>query len=762
MPEREEGSGVAHQETAAEQLERYKTMPSFARDFRNKALDQQTEVYQEFGIKHAVHRKMFEFLCVVIQDALVRTGRSFTTYKYYADAVLKWASNPNNLRSMPGFPRSEDTLKTNFEPLLELLVEKGVLIVGQDPQAGDERRTISFAFENSIKSNAEAQEHEKIAALLEGEYAKIKAGAMLPLPSRRQIEKVLEHEISGKIRIQALAPQKYTKRDLASLNAAQTDFFEIDFGNQYLALVPPRFLQDLREIGASRLVGMMQDIALVRRLDAVLAGTIGGEKPPTVTALFSEKNGRLPAFEKHLAPWLVVIKKILDEVRENEGATPVGRAKFYPVFLLYNWLIQEQREEQRSAVEMRVFEVLYAHLVAQKRAVTADEMRYLDAAQAYINEHSIEEFDGLFERFVQGWSLQSNPGKPETIIQIKGSPLGTVYIQSKNGFEIFAAWPVREERKIGDMVESVWVRPLVEMRVSSDISQSMNSDEGFETRFARALHDAFGQESGFQLFFSLLALFTKSPAALTSLAGRSGIAAGRFLMQGGDGKLQMRPVSALCGWNRQRILEEVERRTPFMRKLIAAIKGLFGGGGKKEAQSGQSKKKVSSSHGNEGRGQAAEQHKPVKDAGTQKKAAKGGEGTEGPDATAKAKAAQKAVPKNLKLVSSEELFNLFSKGKSKAQHLAIWNRQLGQAADENKRIVDEIVAEKLGPIKRKLKGGEKTVEIGLHAYYILNSPRLDGLQNKESLFAYVGLAMLEALEEFRKANRLNFTYLAKK
>ena len=119
---------MAYQETAAEQLERYKAMPSFARDFRNKSLEQQTEIFQEFGIKHAIHRKMFEFLCIVIQDALVRTGRSFTTYKYYADAVLKWASNPNNLRSMPGFPRSEDTLKTNFEPLLEILVQKGIVI----------------------------------------------------------------------------------------------------------------------------------------------------------------------------------------------------------------------------------------------------------------------------------------------------------------------------------------------------------------------------------------------------------------------------------------------------------------------------------------------------------------------------------------------------------------------------------------------------------------------------------------------------------
>jgi len=182
---------MAYQETAAEQLERYKAMPSFARDFRNKSLEQQTEIFQEFGIKHAIHRKMFEFLCIVIQDALVRTGRSFTTYKYYADAVLKWASNPNNLRSMPGFPRSEDTLKTNFEPLLELLVQKGIVIVGQDPQTGDERKTLSFAFENRIKSNAEAQEHERISALLEGEYAKIKAGALLPLPAKRQIEKAL-------------------------------------------------------------------------------------------------------------------------------------------------------------------------------------------------------------------------------------------------------------------------------------------------------------------------------------------------------------------------------------------------------------------------------------------------------------------------------------------------------------------------------------------------------------------------------------------
>jgi len=151
-----------------------------------------------------------------------------------------------------------------------------------------------------------------------------------------------------------------------------------------------------------------------------------------------------------------------------------------------------------------------------------------------------------------------------------------------------------------------------------------------------------------------------------------------------------------------------------------------------------------------------------KDGGAHKKAAKPGDGGTGPDAAAKAKAAQKALPKNLKPVTPDEIQALFSKGKTKSQHLAVWNRQIGQAADENKRIVDEIVAEKLGPIKRKLKAGEKTVEVGLHAYYILNSPRLDGLQNKEALYAYVGLSMIEALEEFRKANRLTFTYLAKK
>jgi len=755
---------MAYQETAAEQLERYKAMPSFARDFRNKSLEQQTEIFQEFGIKHAIHRKMFEFLCIVIQDALVRTGRSFTTYKYYADAVLKWASNPNNLRSMPGFPRSEDTLKTNFEPLLEILVQKGIVIVGQDPQAGDERKTLSFAFENRIKSNAEAQEHERISALLEGEYAKIKAGALLPLPAKRQIEKALEHELGPKIRLTPFSPQKYTRRELASQSFAQTDFVEMDFGNQYLVLVPPRYMPDLKEIGAQRLVSVMQDIALVRRLDALLATGAGSDRPLTVTTLFSEKSGRLPAFEKHAAAWLVVIKRVLDEIREHEGSTPPGRAKFYPIFLLYTWLLQEQREEQRAAVELRVFEALYTHLAGLKRAITADELRYTDAAQAYIQEHSVEEYDSLFERFVQGWSLQNNPGKPETIIQLKGGPLGTVHIQSKNAFEIFAAWPVREERHIGDMMDSGWIRPLVERRASPEVSQSMGSDEAFEPQFARALQAAFGQNTEFQLFFSLMAVFSRSPAVLTSLAGRSGVPAGRFLMQGGDGKLQMRPVSALCGWSRQRIMEEVERRIPFMRKLIVAIKGLFGGGGKKDAQTHPPKKKTAAAaHSHEGRGPAAgEQHRSGKDGPALKKGTKAADHADAPDAAAKAKAAQKALPKNLKPVSPDELFTIFSKGKSKAQHLAIWNRQIGQAADENKRIVDDMVAEKLGPIKRKLKAGDKTVEIGLQAYYILNSPRLDGLQNKESLFSYVCLSMLEALEEFRKANRLSFAYLAKK
>jgi hypothetical protein len=504
----------------------------------------------------------------------------------------------------------------------------------------------------------------------------------------------------------------------------------------------------------------MQDIALVRQLDAGLANSFPGDKPPTITSLFSEKNGRFPAFEKNLPPWVTVIKRVLDEIREREGSTPAGRAKFYPIFLLYNWLIQEQKEEQRSAVEQRVFEALYLQVTKLKRAASADELRNTDFAQTYIKDHSVEEFDSLFERFVEAWSLQNNLVKPETIIKVKSGHLGTLHLQSKVAFDLFASWSIQEEKHIGELVEATYIKALAERRAGSEINQAMSSDDGFDAHFARTIHAAYENNADYQLFFSLLTFFSKSPAALTALSGRSGVAAGRFLMQAANGRLQMRPLPDLCGWSRPRILEEVERRIPFMRKLIVAIKALFGGGGKKSLQDGASKKRGSGSTGaSEARSSTVlEQGRRGKDKGKTKI----GQNPSVPDASAKARAVEKSLPKNLKPVTPDEQYEVLAKGKTKGQHLSIWNRQLGQAAEENKRIVDDIVAERLGPIKRKLKSGDKTVEIGLQAYYILNSPRLDGLQNKDSVFAYVGLSMLEALEEFRKTNRLSFTYLVKK
>jgi putative NADH-flavin reductase len=122
---------------------------------------------------------------------------------------------------------------------------------------------------------------------------------------------------------------------------------------------------------------------------------------------------------------------------------------------------------------------------------------------------------------------------------------------------------------------------------------------------------------------------------------------------------------------------------------------------------------------------------------------------------------QKNIPKDLRAVSAEEQYAILADGKTQKDYLAAWNMRLGDAAAKNKKIVDELVAEKRATIERSLKAGGTTVDIDVHAHYLMQNARLQDIPNKDALYSYVALALLQGLEEYRKASRLKFTYLVK-
>jgi hypothetical protein len=115
----------------------------------------------------------------------------------------------------------------------------------------------------------------------------------------------------------------------------------------------------------------------------------------------------------------------------------------------------------------------------------------------------------------------------------------------------------------------------------------------------------------------------------------------------------------------------------------------------------------------------------------------------------------------MRSVSAEEQYALLADGKTQKEYLAAWNLRLGDAAAKNKRVVDELIAEKRATVERALKAGGTTVDIETHTHYLMQNSRLQDIPNRDALSAYIALSFFQGLEEYRKASRLKFAYLIK-
>lgn len=743
-----EASGVsmAYQETAAEQMDRYRVLPSFAHDFRDKPSDEQHEIFASFGIKHQIHKKMFEFLCVIVQDALARTGRALTTYKYYSDGVLKWASNPNNLRIMPGFPRSEETLKNNFDPLLEILIEKGICIVSPDLKAPDDKKTISFALEGQIKSNSDNEELVLVTGLLENEYRRIRSGGLLALPSRRQVENTIKHQLSERIRVVDFPVTQFNRQELAATKYAQAELIQFDFGNQYQVLATPRVLVDLQEIVIRQSVLALEALAADKVLGDCLKELLPGNPGLGIPALLAEKSGAHPAFEKRLAVWTGLLQKTMEVNREREGTTPAGKIKHYALYLLLTYLLFELKVERETGAEQVLIKDLYAHLSAYKRYMTKNELYMREKSQAFIKEHSEKEFDGLFARFVQSYSLLQNGDKTETLMHLKGPLLGECFIQSGYGLDLFREIPTKIRKPLQEILERHYILPLANSLYRGDgnreLAAMIASDETIGESLKLLIEAKYRQNSDLVLFLELHAFFESNPDVLAQLCRKFYLHEAQFFLVAPTGERFLKSVPQLLGCTRQDLQQAAERHVPVLRKLLHALQRLFGKRGGVPSKQAAGKK---TGH--------AGQVRPETPAGKN--------GTKPASGTAARPAAQ-TIPKHLRVLTPEEQLRLLAQGKSLAEYLALWNRQIGSAAEENKRVVDGLIQDKLTEIKRKLKSGSRALELGLQASYILQNPRIDGIQNKEALFRYVSLYLFSQLEDFRKANRLVIEYCAKK
>jgi hypothetical protein len=123
---------------------------------------------------------------------------------------------------------------------------------------------------------------------------------------------------------------------------------------------------------------------------------------------------------------------------------------------------------------------------------------------------------------------------------------------------------------------------------------------------------------------------------------------------------------------------------------------------------------------------------------------------------------QKINPADSRMVSPEEQYAILSAGRTLKDYLAGWNVRLGKAAHENKRIVDDLIDEKLTTVLRGLRGGGTAVDIEVHTEILVRNKRLADLLNKDALSSYISLSIFHALEDFRKTNKLKFLYIVRK
>ena len=735
-------------------------LPEYARDFRNLPVEEQEQYYIKFGLKTAVQRRLFSFLCQTISAARQKTKQAVTTYKYYADIVLKWASNPNNLRAIQGFPRSEETLKNNLDPLLKQLIKKGVCRVHPSMEEPDDSKMICLQPESMFGAPDAEKELEEIEKKLSREFDKVADDPRHPLPTRKLIETAIGRTLNKNLSIETLASENFNREELAQERYKNPHLVQVSFGKNHLVLLLPGQLQKLPEIAARRLVAAIKGLPNHAFLDTMIKEKFPSEGSLNMKQLMQEKgNTGLPDFSSNLSVWTSIAYLIMNEIKrlEKEGIDRLN--KRLASYLMLTWFSFERTREFETGLEDALIQDLYRHIESHRRYMTISELRNREKSKEHIKRHGEESFNELLSRFIQDHSPENNPEK--AIIRLTGKVIGTYYIHSCHILSLFHSIVQKEKNKVDMIAGRVFVRPISENlyrnNIEPEVQHWLDDDASIEEKFRDTLKNEYSHLTELHSFIDIYDFFSTDISTISFLASRYHIAENHFLLPGPGGSKLLRPLLGMLDITGAELLRRAQRQVPLLRKYLYMLKNLFSGraegsGEKKQPRPHQPHRAIGA--------KTPKPHspKPAKTAQKTNPAKKSPAG--GKKAAQTPRLPDQKKPAGAKTIPPDQLKAAFSKGRDAEYYLGIWNRVLGAAADKNLEICHAIIKKKLGAMERRLKSGDKYVNVAEQATYIAYAPQLGHIEKKSQLTSYIQLTLLKELENLRKTKNLRFEYIS--
>lgn len=727
-------------------------LPAYAREFKNKTLKQQDDLFQKIGIGNRtntdkVHRKLFQFLCEVLEAAAQKTHRAVTTYKYFIDVVLRWSSNPNNLRSMPWFPAGENTLKTNLDPMLANLVRKGWCELESAKKGDLTIKTIALLPE---KSDAERKAVD-LAAHINSLLKKAVQDPDLPLPTRHGLEQSLGKTLSADLPLETLPFQQFNRTSLGDSRYRDSLLVQLDFGNGYLVLVTGRFFPKLYSLSCSRLLDYLRTItnpklsnpassSILPRLNNFLEQKFPHRKLSLQILLKEVGSETGNEFSGNNTVWAALTLELSNELMRNEREGPARIAKRQATNLIYAYLSHEcDRDlEERTAGELA--QALLEHLQQYKRYMTRDELLNRPEAASFADRYSPAHLEQVVDKLIAEHALQSGDelreGKRDVLV-LHSAQIGDYYIHADHVLDIFQEELEQARDKQTGILRMEYINPwtdcLAENKYDEEVEHLMSSDEALMEDLRIKLIRQYPQ------FYHMYAFFLKNSDVLLHLCARKGVNPATYFDQGRDGYL-VKTLFGLLGITREILLKEARNEISLFRKIWVALMKAFGGGkgGKSLWETVSQETRHSTPRETKNRRKRKSSHSPGKG-----KKGKARTGVAETDETSPSSSSAQAEEKRRQYVARLKKLNQhYGQGPGKEELAARWNTRIGDAAKQVREDVDRIIRTRIKHIQHLLNPNNMERE----AENITSDPRFQGISNKRALRHYVSLCILDELK----------------
>ncbi len=684
--------------------------------------------FKRINLVDDIEKKLFRFL--VDNSTKFDDDSQQVDYSQILETVLTWASNPNNLRSYPHFPKGMEVLKNKYKPLLEKLGKIGLLKILA--RKSDGKKVIYLQPESQIKLTADKITFDNLLVAIRLSYQQMVKGDVELLKANSEPFKLLQQiEVSSKV-----IEYKQFNRSLLKLTSGQAVVvsFEEDGLTIPLVFETVNDLYSLVEKVAKKLFYGILDshdekvVIFRKRLDYLLIDLHRSKDPSTQTTfieLYDNLDEEHGFYSANYEAWLSLIWKMVSELPlgTNSGFSYLDRVCLQ---LLFGWITYDYDLTQKAKAGEKMLSSVNSKIIAYQRLFTRAEIFNFRSVIDYSKKYGEKSCQSIFDIFLAEKSFEGSvESLNQAILSISLHTGELFYLSGKSLVVIYRKFISKaKDKKYGFKkiyFYNGWGDKLTRDVYDERIVKAMADDNDFFDYLDIIIKD---REPHLHALHELL---SGNPRLAIAFCDAEKISL-EFLFNV-TGKVK--PINVMLDIYRMQVLKKLRKEVSFWTKIFIKVKSLFRF---KKASSGMlgtidralQKSKISVTSNNK-RKQFDGALLRDQVIGKEKKIV----------AKDKKKVEKKVIvsPKDELLIMHDLI------GKSLDDLLKELHLPEGITFEKSKSYIERIVAERISFEQKELNAG--TVE--KVSYSIATDPRLRKFIEKDKLQKYISLLLIESL-----------------